>query len=173
MRKSASQCKGTDSFVRPSGNGRARQRRSTWGRPIGWSVQNMSLKKFSANFPLAPFEVRSFRYQWPSDLLVSLAFEMETLILGWYVLVETRSVILLTVFGSLQYLGTLIAPMFGVLGDINTVAVVCHMNCSVGEVNLYFQGGDGECVGFAIGNGLGLADNVVSHIYHTFIKELV
>jgi predicted MFS family arabinose efflux permease len=42
---------------------------------------------------------------------------METLILGWYVLVETKSVVLLTVFASLTYVGTLIAPMFGVAGD--------------------------------------------------------
>ena len=42
---------------------------------------------------------------------------METLILGWYVLVETQSVVLLTVFASLTYIGTLIAPMFGVVGD--------------------------------------------------------
>jgi predicted MFS family arabinose efflux permease len=42
---------------------------------------------------------------------------METLILGWYVLVETGSVLMLTVFAALQYLGTLIAPMFGVVGD--------------------------------------------------------
>lgn len=42
---------------------------------------------------------------------------METLILGWYVLVETGSVLLLTVFASLQHIGTLIAPMFGVMGD--------------------------------------------------------
>ena len=42
---------------------------------------------------------------------------METIILGWYVLVETRSVLLLTVFASLQHIGTLIAPMFGVMGD--------------------------------------------------------
>jgi len=42
---------------------------------------------------------------------------METLILGWYVLVETRSVLLLTLFASLTYIGTLIAPMFGVAGD--------------------------------------------------------
>ena len=42
---------------------------------------------------------------------------METLILGWYVLVETGSVLLLTVFASLNYVGTLIAPMFGVVGD--------------------------------------------------------
>ena len=42
---------------------------------------------------------------------------METLILSWYVLIETRSVLLLTLFASLQYLGTLLAPMFGVVGN--------------------------------------------------------
>ena len=67
--------------------------------------------------PLAPFAVRSFRFQWPGDMLASWAFEMENLILGWYVLVETESVFLLTLYGSLQYLGTLIAPFFGVAGD--------------------------------------------------------
>ncbi len=66
---------------------------------------------------LAPFHVPSFRYQWPADIATSWAFEMETLILGWYVLVETQSVLLLTVFASLRYLGTLLAPMFGVIGD--------------------------------------------------------
>jgi predicted MFS family arabinose efflux permease len=66
---------------------------------------------------LAPFQVPSFRFQWPADLATSFAFEMETLILGWYVLVETRSVFMLTVFASLLYVGTLLAPMFGVIGD--------------------------------------------------------
>ena len=66
---------------------------------------------------LAPFQVRSFRFQWPADLLTSWAFEMETIILGWYVLVETKSVVWLTVFGASQYLGTLIAPLYGVAGD--------------------------------------------------------
>ena len=66
---------------------------------------------------LAAFRVRSFRFQWPADLLTSWAFEMETLILGWYVLVETGSVLWLTVFASLSFVGTLIAPMFGVVGD--------------------------------------------------------
>jgi predicted MFS family arabinose efflux permease len=42
---------------------------------------------------------------------------METLILGWYVLVETGSVLLLTLYASLLYIGTLVAPIFGVLGD--------------------------------------------------------
>jgi len=66
---------------------------------------------------LAPFGVRSFRFQWPADLLTSWAFEMETIILGWYVLVETGSVLWLTAFGAMQYLGTLIAPLYGVVGD--------------------------------------------------------
>lgn len=66
---------------------------------------------------LAPFEVRSFRFQWAADLLTSWAIEMEVLILGWFILVETGSVLLLTLFGSLQYLGTLISPLFGMAGD--------------------------------------------------------
>jgi MFS family permease len=65
----------------------------------------------------APFRIRSYRFQWPADLLVSWAFEMETLILGWYVLVETGSVLLLTIYGALLYGGTLIAPMMGVASD--------------------------------------------------------
>jgi MFS family permease len=66
---------------------------------------------------LAAFRVRSFRFQWPADLLTSWASEMETLLLAWYVMVNTGSVLLLTAFGSLQFFGTLAAPMFGVLGD--------------------------------------------------------
>jgi predicted MFS family arabinose efflux permease len=66
---------------------------------------------------LAPFRVKSYRFQWPADMLTSWAFEMEFLILGWYILVETGSVVILTIFGSLMYLGTLVAPMFGVFGD--------------------------------------------------------
>lgn len=66
---------------------------------------------------LAPFRVRSYRFQWPADVLTSWALEMEFLILGWYVLVETGSVVLLSVFGALQHGGTLIAPMVGVVSD--------------------------------------------------------
>src|SRR5215217_3972190 len=66
---------------------------------------------------IAPFAIRSFRFQWSADLLTSWAFEMETIILGWYVLVETGSVLWLTMFGASQYLGTLIAPLYGVVGD--------------------------------------------------------
>jgi MFS family permease len=66
---------------------------------------------------LAPFRVRSFRYQWPADVATSWAFEMESLILGWYVLVETKSVLMLAVFAALQFSGTLVGPMVGVMGD--------------------------------------------------------
>lgn len=80
---------------------------------------------------LAPFQVRSFRFQWPSDLAASWAFEMETLILGWYVLVETGSVLLLTVFASLQYVGTLFSPLFGVAGHrIGNKRVFCAMRAT-------------------------------------------
>jgi len=80
---------------------------------------------------LAPFRVRSFRFQWPADLATSWAFEMEALILGWYVLVETQSVLLLTLFASLAYLGTLFAPMFGVMGHrIGNKKLFCAMRAT-------------------------------------------
>jgi predicted MFS family arabinose efflux permease len=66
---------------------------------------------------LAPFRIRGFRIQWPADLLTSCAFEMETLILGWYILVETGSVLLLSLYGALLYVGTLLSPLLGVVGD--------------------------------------------------------
>jgi predicted MFS family arabinose efflux permease len=65
----------------------------------------------------SPFSQRNFRFQWPSDLAVSWAFEMEALLLAWFVLVETGSVIWLTAFGALQFVGTLISPLYGVAGD--------------------------------------------------------
>ena len=77
---------------------------------------------------LAPFQIRSFRFQWPADLLASWAFEMEGVILGWFVLVSTGSVTALAVFGSLQFLGTLVSPFFGMAGDrIGNRNVLCLM----------------------------------------------
>src|SRR5690349_6411832 len=66
---------------------------------------------------VAPFRVPSFRFQWPADLLTSWAFEMENLILGWYVLSTTGSVEKLVLLGALVWLGSLFSPFFGVLGD--------------------------------------------------------
>ena len=84
---------------------------------------------FTARVPaLAPFQIRSFRFQWPADLLASWALEMEAVILGWFVLVSTGSVLALAVFGSLQYLGTLISPLFGMAGDrIGNRTVLCSV----------------------------------------------
>ena len=66
---------------------------------------------------LAPFSVRSFRFQWPADLATSWAFEMEVLILGWYVLVESGSVMMLVIYGALQYSGSVLSPLLGVASD--------------------------------------------------------
>lgn len=80
---------------------------------------------------LAPFQVRSFRFQYPADLLTSWGTEMENLILGWYILASTGSVVLLTLFAGLQYFGTLVAPMFGMAGDrLSHRGVLCAMRAS-------------------------------------------
>jgi predicted MFS family arabinose efflux permease len=65
----------------------------------------------------SPFSVRSFRFQWPADLMTSWAFEMEALILGWYVLSSTGSVQQLVLLAALGWLGSLLSPFFGVAGD--------------------------------------------------------
>lgn len=75
---------------------------------------------------LAPFRVRSFRFQWPADLATSWAFEMEALILGWYVLTATGSVQQLVIFGALAWLGSLFSPFFGIAGDrVGLRALLC------------------------------------------------
>src|SRR5438270_943467 len=85
----------------------------------------------SSSAMLAPFQVRSFRFQWPADLLTSWGIEMENLVLGWYILVETGSVLALTLFWALQYLGTLLAPVFGMAGDrIGHRTVLCAMRAA-------------------------------------------
>lgn len=55
--------------------------------------------------------------QWISDSLMSWSNEMENLILGWFILVQTDSPFLLGLFGALKFLGTLVAPFYGVLAD--------------------------------------------------------
>lgn len=75
-----------------------------------------------------PFRDRGFRRQWAADLSTSWAFEMENIALGWFILVETGSVLLLTLFVSLQFLGTLFAPLYGLIGDrIGNRRLLCWM----------------------------------------------
>ena len=77
---------------------------------------------------LAPFRQPFFRRQWPADIATSWGFEIETLVLGWYILATTGSVLWLTAFASVQYLGTLISPMFGVVADrIGHRTLLCAM----------------------------------------------
>lgn len=108
---------------------------------------------------LQPFRVRSFRYQWPADLLASWAFEMEGIILGWFVLVSTGSVLLLALFGSLQFLGTLISPLYGMAGDrIGNRALLCLMRATYLLVALILMGL------FVTGNATAVAVFVLSTI---------
>jgi predicted MFS family arabinose efflux permease len=90
---------------------------------------------------LAPFRMRTYRFQWPADMAVCWGFEMELLILSWYILVETQSVLMLTVFGALQYVGTLIAPMFGVVGDrVGHRRLLCGMRGCYLSLSLTMMG---------------------------------
>jgi hypothetical protein len=74
----------------------------------------------------SPFSVRSFRFQWPADLFTSWAFEMESLILGWYILSTTGSVQQLVIVAALVWLGSLFSPFFGIVGDrIGHRALLC------------------------------------------------
>src|SRR5256714_10267294 len=85
----------------------------------------------SSSAMLAPFQVRSFRFQWPADLLTSWGIEMENLVLGWYILVTTGSVLALTLYWALQYLGTLLAPAFGMAGDrVGQRAIIAAMRAA-------------------------------------------
>ena len=48
--------------------------------------------------------------------------------LSWYILVETQSVFLLTLFASTQFIGTLFSPLFGVMGQrLGNKRVYCAM----------------------------------------------
>ena len=80
-------------------------------------VGTRSAESGSGRGLLAPFALRSFRFQWGSDMTTSSGFEMENLILGWYVFVQTGSPFLLSVVAALQYGGTLLAPGLGVVAD--------------------------------------------------------
>ncbi len=79
---------------------------------------------------MASFSIRSFRFQFSADVLSTLGFEMETLILGWYILIETDSAFFLALVGALRFGGTLISPLVGVLIDrVSRRQVMIGMRC--------------------------------------------
>ena len=65
----------------------------------------------------SPFSFRNFQLQYAADVITSWAFEMETIVLGWYLLVETNSVLILSLFAALVSLGTFLSPLLGLLAD--------------------------------------------------------
>ncbi|MEK9675756.1 MAG: MFS transporter [Chloroflexota bacterium] len=67
--------------------------------------------------PIAAFKIMSFRFQWSADSMMTWASEMETLILGWYMLVATDSPFLVGLLGALRFSGTLTSPFVGVIAD--------------------------------------------------------
>jgi predicted MFS family arabinose efflux permease len=59
-------------------------------------------------------------------LATSIGFEMEALILGWYILTATGSVEWLVAFGALMWAGAVLAPFLGMAGDrIGLRALMC------------------------------------------------
>ena len=66
---------------------------------------------------LSAFRIRSFRFQWSADAMNTWGSEMETLILGWYILVATDSPFLVGLLGALRFSGTITAPLIGVIAD--------------------------------------------------------
>lgn len=58
-----------------------------------------------------------FRMQWFASLCMSLAFETEMIIYLWYIYTETQSAFYLSLLAALPYLGTLGAPLVGLMGD--------------------------------------------------------
>ena len=49
--------------------------------------------------------------------MTSWAFEMETIILAWYILNATDSPALVGIIGALRFAGTLFGPVYGALTD--------------------------------------------------------
>ena len=66
---------------------------------------------------LSSFQQRNFRFFLTSESLTRVGDQIELVVLAWVVLVETGQPFLLGIFAALRFLGTLIAPIYGVLVD--------------------------------------------------------
>ena len=85
------------------------------GLKIDENEGNRSSENIAATFEAGA--VKKPRFQTRGSVIIQKPLEMEALVLGWYILVETGSVLLLTMFGALLFLGTLLSPMLGVVAD--------------------------------------------------------
>src|SRR5437764_791588 len=135
------------------------------------------MKVMSWSAMLAPFQVRSFRFQFPADLLTSWGMEMENLVLGWYILVTTGSVLALTLYWALQYLGTLLAPAFGMAGDrVGQRTIIAAMRAAYAVLAavvtaLAFPGALDPMYVFIIAALSGLIRQLVMRIRNTPVAE--
>ncbi len=66
---------------------------------------------------LSSFRQRNFRFFLTAESLTRVGDQVELVVLAWVVLVETGQPFLLGIFAALRFLGTLIAPLYGVLVD--------------------------------------------------------
>jgi MFS family permease len=63
------------------------------------------------------FKIRNYRLLWVSDCLQAWAEYMELLVLSWLILEISSSPLLVGLYGALRFMGTIMAPGFGVIVD--------------------------------------------------------
>ena len=66
---------------------------------------------------LSSFKQRNFRFFLTAESLTRVGDQIETVVLAWVVLVETGQPLILGIFAALRFVGTLIAPLYGVMMD--------------------------------------------------------
>jgi len=66
---------------------------------------------------LRSFQVRNYRFLWASSTSVRFAEQMQLLVLSWFVVTGTESLLLLGLFGALRFSGTLFGAAYGVVVD--------------------------------------------------------
>ena len=66
---------------------------------------------------LSSFKQRNFRFFLTAESLTRVGDQIEVVVLAWVILVETGQPFLLGVFAALRFVGTLIAPLYGVMMD--------------------------------------------------------
>jgi len=66
---------------------------------------------------LAAFGYRNFRYLWSSDVAMSTAFSIESLVTSWLVLELTNSPYLVGLITACRFAGMVLGPLLGALAD--------------------------------------------------------
>ena len=66
---------------------------------------------------LRSLRTRNYRQLWFSDNLMTLAEQMEFLVLAWYVVTATTSPFWVALFAALRFTGTMFAPFYGIVVD--------------------------------------------------------